>query len=483
MSLSAAGANALNAFNGKAAKLFLALTVILWVWWASFGRLSWQDLTYQFDLVPFYCGGTMVAAHENPYTVEPIRTCEHRVGRSFGKGSKLSVPAPQPAYELEAFAILSHLPFSVLSKIWTLVEIATFFATIGVLMRLTALPLATVFASLAISDFYSSLLLGQTAAICVLGISLIALGLSRGRAVIIGIGLLLASTEPHIALPAFIAVALFSKHRLVAIACGLMLAIVSLLSMPFHEIVQYVAAVLPAHALSELNNQDQFSAAYYLHSLGISASTSITIAKAQYFVMVLLSIAIARLSVAKLGEAAYGAVPPALVLIGGPFLHIHEAAAAIPALLLLAARVPGRYVYVCLAMLAVPWVNFSEVLTVLPAAPIVLVVLLNRGNVPRVGVVLTTLVATFGLGFAALWIAMRTHRVGHPKYGLIRPGDLAEGPWKALNDLQNHDHVFLANLTKFPTELALVGLLIMLLLIAKTSLDQRSRIHSEMSAA
>jgi hypothetical protein len=43
----------------------------------TIGRASFQPMTFEYGVTPFYCGGAVTAAHRDPYLLEPLRTCEH----------------------------------------------------------------------------------------------------------------------------------------------------------------------------------------------------------------------------------------------------------------------------------------------------------------------------------------------------------------------------------------------------------------------
>jgi hypothetical protein len=107
----------------------------------------------------------------------------------------------------------------------------------------------------------------------------------------------------------------------------------------------------------------------------------------------------------------------------------------------------------------VPWLDFSTLLTVLPAVAGALYYGLRtiaRWTVARAVIVVAGV--TCLEGFVAFYLA-QTYRRTVTNSGITAASDLAEGAWRAIIDLREHDHVVLAALGKLPTELALVALI------------------------
>ncbi|MBD5654626.1 MAG: hypothetical protein IAI50_05530, partial [Candidatus Eremiobacteraeota bacterium] len=96
-----------------------------------------------------------------------------------------------------------------------------------------------------------------------------------------------------------------------------------------------------------------------------------------YLAMLASGVALARLVAKRTGDAAALAViPPALAVVGGPFVHGGQIAAALPAALVLyghASPNVRRAIGIGIVLLAVPWIQFLNLGTifVLLAPPIV----------------------------------------------------------------------------------------------------------------
>src|SRR5579884_1561266 len=56
------------------------------------------------DFTAFYCAGSVVRAHADPYLVEPLRGCERGLDEFPGAPAWHVVPAPFPGYVLAIFA-------------------------------------------------------------------------------------------------------------------------------------------------------------------------------------------------------------------------------------------------------------------------------------------------------------------------------------------------------------------------------------------
>ena len=94
--------------------------------------------------------------------------------------------------------------------------------------------------------------------------------------------------EPHLGLAVCLGLfVLEARTRLLLIAGGVLLASVSLLAMPFDQVMQYVRVILPAHAASEITRDTQFSLTHLLVLAGISKSLALKCASLQYIAMLI----------------------------------------------------------------------------------------------------------------------------------------------------------------------------------------------------
>ncbi len=374
----------------------------------------------------------------------------------FRKGTPLAIPAPQPAYVFVMMAPFHAVPYYWLRWCWAILEILAFATTARLIVRLTDVSAWIIWPALGISDLYCSLILGQFSAFCVLGIAATAWGYSRRSQAAFACGLLLTSLEPHIAAPCYLAFLLWGRReRGITIGIAMLLLGVSLIATSPALLYEYAFNVLPLHARSEILNQDQLSATYALHALGVSASTALTLANIQYCATIVIGILVARAAEKRYGPPMLAFAPPAFAVLGGPFLHITQLCVAIPAAVFLYAERGARRYALALWFLCIPWLNFATILTVLPLATACWAAILRYawGASARLtwGV---AGVATVIEGALAFHIAME-NVTKRPDYGRISAQDFAERTWQVVIEQQQHSHTVAAMLAKVPSQLGL----------------------------
>lgn len=329
------------------------------------GALSFVLLTAllstNFDFRAFYCAGYAVRTHASPYRTQPLHTCERTMtDATFAAFFKdVALPAPQPGYDVAAFSLLSRLPFAAASKLWTVVLLACALATVLLLQRLVRVPLAGVLAALWLSLCVTSLYLGELIPLCLCAIAAAALFAQRRLHVFAGIAAAATLVEPHIGIPICLSAALWLPRSRAAIAiCVLALGAVSLAVLGVRQNIEYVTAVLPAHALSEIRSDAQLSLSAVLHAFGVSDGVALRIGTLSFVVITIAGLPMARRLARRFDDPAFIiAVPAALSVVGSVFIHVTEIAAAVPlALLLIAHARAGRTLPVAaLLLLAIPW--------------------------------------------------------------------------------------------------------------------------------
>jgi hypothetical protein len=170
--------------------------------------------------------------------------------------------------------------------------------------------------------------------------------------------------EPHVGLPALLGLAVLERRARLPVAVGVFaLGMLSLAAGGLALNVEYAARVLPAHALSEVANfGGQYSLTALLYQLGVPAGAAVRAGDLWYLGMVVAGIVLARRLRDAFGDRAFAVVtPPACALVGGPFIHIHQMAVALPFAYLFMARIrPGALAYSALVVLAIPWQSIFE---------------------------------------------------------------------------------------------------------------------------
>jgi hypothetical protein len=239
---------------------------------------------------------------------------------------------------------------------------------------------------------------------------------------------------------------------------------------PLRNVSEYLTQVVTAHALSEINNQEQLSLAYVLHLVGVPSALAVTIAKVQYAMMLLLGIVLVRNAAKAYGPAIvpFGAV--SFVLIGGPFLHVTQVVAALPAALLMAGRSKSKSAAAAATLLAIPWLDYATVLTVLPIAVAVSYAMVRKLCGQSIRAASTFVVVSTSFIVASAFYVAGDRLRGRPAYGNVAPSAMAETTWRTLVDFDRHGHIWLSSLAKIPTEAALV---IIIGLIARETLERQ----------
>lgn len=422
-----------------AAALLLALCVL-----GTLLPSSARLVTDPEDLRAFYCGGQTVLARHDPYRTEPLRSCENREIRAAGMSpfAGLALPAPLPAFALVPFAALGLLAFPLASTLYLLLLVAAMAATAILLTRIARFSFGVTIAALLLSDGLITILNGQVFPFAMLALCASAFELTRGNPVRSGVYAALASIEPHVALPALLSLAWSVRGTRVPIAISLaLLGALAIVAVGFQTNVEYLTQVLPAHARSESTAGGQYSLTSLLYHAGVARERAIRIGDAQYALMCVLGIYVARrVAVRYDAPELYALVPPAFALLGGPFIHLTQMAAAVPALLALANRIPARRTAfgIALLLVAIPWQDIVEDDTYVALGSIAVIASLVAFGFWKNQFRLATalVVATIALGGFE-----RALRLEYPPLhvnptaaidAVARPDGLAEATWEAF---------------------------------------------------
>ena len=87
--------------------------------------------------------------------------------------------------------------------------------------------------------------------------------------------------------------------------------------------------MLPAHALSELTRDTQYSLSAVLAALGVAPGAAVKAGSIWYFAMLIAGTIVAGRLARQTENAAFLAcVPPAFAVFGGTFIHMTQIAAA-----------------------------------------------------------------------------------------------------------------------------------------------------------
>ncbi len=307
------------------------------------------------DFRVVYCGErAAIRERADPYRVEPLRSCEHRVQSETDEPVWSVTPFPLPGYTTAALAPLAFLPFPVARLVWIVLLVASFglaAAAIATVLDVSGLAVGFVFApTLGILNLkYGEPVLVSIAALC-----LAALAVHGRRPTLAALAAAVAMVEPHVGLPAALGLlALVPAARRTLVTAAGVFAAVSFVTLGPGNL-EYVRDFLPAQARAELGADDQFSLTHLLHVFGAPAQAALTLGSLSYVATILLGLWLAhRFARRSFTPALFVLVPVATAMLGGPFLHDVQIAAALPAALVLARRYwPARG---AVALLALDW--------------------------------------------------------------------------------------------------------------------------------
>jgi hypothetical protein len=287
------------------------------------------------DLRAFYCSARTAAAGFDPYRAEPIGTCERElVGL---RNSNFVLPAPLPGHAIAALELVAWLPFRTVAILWCAVLGATFLLFAIALARLTGWSTIYSFAASLPLGFMVPFPQGQIAPLAVLAIVLAALALRSKRDSCAAILVALATIEPHIGLPAVVALGIARPRARLSLLLALVcLAVIDYRTIGLWASIEYVTRVLPEHIASEARFDGQFSLTYALSWLGISTRAAITLGQLSYWLLVAGGIYAAVEIERKTTDTRFLLlIPSALSVVGGPFVHIEHILAALPLAVLL----------------------------------------------------------------------------------------------------------------------------------------------------
>jgi hypothetical protein len=315
--------------------------------------------------------------------------------------------------------------------------------------------------------------------------TLAALFLQRGRMIAASAFIAVAMIEPNVALPAAIGLFVAAKSARVpllvaAVAGGTLSIIAGGLALNF----EYALTVLPAHALSEVSRDNQYSLSTVVAALGVPDRASVLVGTLSYAIMLALGVIVGYRLSYRLNCPAFAIVMPAsFALIGGSFVHTEAIAAAVPASMLLASRAPTarNWAVGAALLLSVPWMlATSASLFLAPLYPIAFIARTFWKSTRTLW--LLSAVAAFAI-IATLFILAEPSNAHVTIAEHIRPTidpALAESAWRdfVLNDSTNRLATWLLRLPTW------IGLVVMAIVAASASRRATTlrRGHAELQA-
>jgi hypothetical protein len=325
------------------------------------------------DFLAFDCAAKVGVSRADPYLAEPLRSCERAAMAESGLVivPDLVVPAPLPPYALAAFAPFARLDFRDASALWFALSLVAAGGTIVQLRRLTNVPLALVAAVVLTADALASIPIGQLVPLVLCALCGAASALRAGRPHVAALLTLPLMLEPHVGLPAALALFIWEPRARRTLALGVVLLGFLSLAGGAGRNLEYLRVVLPAQARAEgLEFGGQYSLSALLAVIGVAPGLALALGTASYLVMAGCGVAFAGRLAAKLDDrAVLLLLPPAFAVAGGTYVHVHQMAFALPLLLLLLARRPRLRALTVAAViaLAIPWETLGELSGIGPA--------------------------------------------------------------------------------------------------------------------
>ena len=318
------------------------------------------------DFRAYYCAALAQREGLDPYQARSLHACESApAGAYYRAPANVTVPAPYPPYALAIFSPMTLLPFGAAAFAWWLVLSASLLGAAYTLARIAGSSFSIAWAALALSLGLTSFSAGNALPLAMGALLCAVLLARRGRFALAACATAIAAIEPQVALPAAIGLfAAYPRMRGGLTLAAAVLAGLSLAAGGFARSIAYVTAVLPAHALSEVSRDNQYSLSTVAAALGLPDASAVLLGSISYAIAVAAGVAAGVRLAARYGDPALAPlVAAAFSLLGGSFVHTGEIAAAVPAALLLFVREGGRraWLFSALALLAVPWMLATSV--------------------------------------------------------------------------------------------------------------------------
>lgn len=418
------------------------------------------------DFRAFYCAARVASHGADPYRTEPLRTCEYAAGGRgfFERNRGVAVPAPLPGYAIAAVVTFAMLPFGVAASLWTALLLAAWIVAVAALARVASISWQIASAIFSLSLGVLSLPFGEIVPLALAFICLAAYFAREERwvgAALCGAG---ALVEPHLGLPVCIALMVWAPAtRWTLVATAGVLGLISLAMLGPAVNLEYFATVLPAHALSEVSRDTQYSLSAILFALGVPGRAAILAGTASYVAMLLVGTLFAGRMATLTGNRAFlVCTPPAFAVFGGSFIHATQIAAGLPAAALLVQHAQPRHrtaAVIALLVLTVPWGwMISPAFLIAPLMPVAYLAWCCWNENLRATLLAGCAAAALALVFVKL--ALAPHAVVHVAAPAIDM-HLAEATWSIFTQ-NTSTHTLAAWSARVPTWAALAVLLAVL---------------------
>lgn len=372
---------------------FLAVAVCVALWAVALAaRGTVQNASFK----AFYCGGYVARQRADPYRVEPLRRCEHRVARMARSGESVE-PAPLPPFDLTPFALLSLLEIHPAALLFSLISAAASIWAALMLGALLRTPPAAVLMALA-PLVMLNVAYGETAPIALAAIVGAGYAARAGKWQIAAVAAVCALIQPNVGALILVALAVFAPKTRAALLIGVAaLATIGVLTVGPHVSIEYFTDVLPRQAASEVAAADQYSATHLLYLAGTSAADALATGRAISIMLALIGIVVAGAAFKRTERAELLAfIPPSFMLFLGAYVHDIQVLLALPFALVFVTSTSGSLRFAALFAL----LCLVEVWTQVPGRTVIALNVL--GTIGAMGVALPGTWRARDFGFAVL---------------------------------------------------------------------------------
>ena len=345
--------------------------------WGSFNLIQQLNQPFHYDFDAFRCAAQSTQSGHDPYLQEPLHACEASVGADLAAHSPVAIPAPQPPYIQTFFLTLLLIPREAMWVIWSLLSLSAAIFGAILLKKITNYPIYIGLATFSIPLWLPGAEVGAPATFSAVALVLTGWSIKEKKWNIAILGLLIASIQPNLAAPVWLALFLIQPEMRIRIGLsGIALLGLGCFPRGIHAWSEWVTQVLPIHALSEIGGFSQIGTASVLKNIGLESHLSENIAWVQWLLVVGLAIYVAKRQYNRNEKQWIVFLPMAAAAVGGTFLHVQDAAFAVPALLIYSTYKKSIPVYIALIMLSGCWFVGYDRLNLLPlvmAGPLLLI--------------------------------------------------------------------------------------------------------------
>lgn len=304
----------------------------------------------------FYCAGEAVSQHADPYRIEPLRTCEHRVAPGVLAGGVVE-PAPLPGYALAPFVALAHVPYRLASAAFVLVLLVAVAVSAVLLAEITGLPIAGTLGALLVVDGFINVFFGETPPLAVAALCVAARLTVARRDRLASVAAAMAMIEPHVGLAACLSLFVWRPQtRVVLLVFAFAFAVLSMLVVSPHGFVEYFAQALPLQTLSETSASDQYSFTWIAHVFYASDALASRLGSLSYAFSVAFGVLLSgRVARRLCAPALLVFFPCGVAMLFGVFVHDIELPAAMPAALVVAVALADVWAWAAVVVLTLEW--------------------------------------------------------------------------------------------------------------------------------